>query len=349
MSTLEEEEKEEREEQEYEEEKESLQVDEGIIREERVVKNATYFFGARYNDVELVAYEEDGEEEEDHELPEDIPELHEELKESLDVEPQRDVPSIPMPLTTELFGGATISYVHCMNCKRTTSKTEEFVFLALELEPVPTQQGYKKKNLSSEAPRKRKGKKKKRNRPSKSETEEKQEELIPMLDFSPSRDEPDYLEPSLFKNDVSSALARFTSPEILHKQNLFECDECFLNKGKTVGVRRLCLQRLPRVLCLQLKVFQADFRGGYKISRNVEIQTLLDLTDYTRLGCVQSPDYELFGVICHQGNLGEGHYYNYVRKRAKWFYCSDEVVKPCSKEEAVGDPNQYLCFYRVVE
>lgn len=64
--------------------------------------------------------------------------------------------------------------------------------------------------------------------------------------------------------------------------------------------------------------------------------------------------YSLFSIVIHEGLLGQGHYYCYIRKGATWFKCNDTRVSEEVNEEfilnhAAGDgcssSNGYLLLY----
>ena len=54
--------------------------------------------------------------------------------------------------------------------------------------------------------------------------------------------------------------------------------------------------------------------------------------------------YDLFGVAEHHGGMSNGHYTAYVRSQAEWFLCDDTLVAPAD-ESSVRNCKAYLLFY----
>jgi ubiquitin C-terminal hydrolase len=61
---------------------------------------------------------------------------------------------------------------------------------------------------------------------------------------------------------------------------------------------------------------------------------------------VQGLQYQLSSIICHVGELSNGHYYNYCRDNKKWFKIDDEDVSSADDlENEVINKESYLLFY----
>lgn len=56
-------------------------------------------------------------------------------------------------------------------------------------------------------------------------------------------------------------------------------------------------------------------------------------------------NYELFGIINHEGNVFGGHYYSYIKKN-KWFIFNDNTISQV--QDIVSDKN-YCLFYRKIK
>lgn len=56
-------------------------------------------------------------------------------------------------------------------------------------------------------------------------------------------------------------------------------------------------------------------------------------------------NYELFGIINHEGNVFGGHYYSYIKKN-KWFVFDDNTISQV--QDIVSDKN-YCLFYRKIK
>ena len=58
--------------------------------------------------------------------------------------------------------------------------------------------------------------------------------------------------------------------------------------------------------------------------------------------------YQLYGIICHLGSMGGGHYISYVKYEYKgkawWFKMSDSMVREVKVEEVLNS-EAYILFY----
>ena len=55
--------------------------------------------------------------------------------------------------------------------------------------------------------------------------------------------------------------------------------------------------------------------------------------------------YDLYGVVNHQGVLGGGHYYSFVKANGMWLCFNDDQVTAAS-EASVVSQNAYILFYQ---
>jgi hypothetical protein len=55
--------------------------------------------------------------------------------------------------------------------------------------------------------------------------------------------------------------------------------------------------------------------------------------------------YDLYGVVNHQGVLGGGHYYAFVKANGMWLCFNDDQVTATS-EASVVSQNAYILFYQ---
>ncbi|KAM6497275.1 ubiquitin carboxyl-terminal hydrolase 4 [Amanita muscaria] len=171
------------------------------------------------------------------------------------------------------------------------------------------------------------------------------------------------------KVPIERCLAAFFGEEVLDKDNSWDCPIC---KVKRRATKRLSLARLPPILVVQLKRFEANGRFSDKIDTFVDYPTkFLDLTNYmppplppgidkTQLngGFPMSSDdprvqlppyrYELYAVTNHYGNLSSGHYTAFIASRGGWMYCDDSSVKSVDPRQVVNQ-KAYLLFYKRVK
>lgn len=167
-------------------------------------------------------------------------------------------------------------------------------------------------------------------------------------------------------NTLASCLRRFTQPEELGATE-YSCDKC----GRCPASKRLSIRKLPPVLSFQFKRFEyksADRSSAQKIEASVRFPASLNMAEYTTLvmkaqegerekgqkteGSYSSSDigpqamyeYDLFAVICHDGQIDNGHYTCFARYQDEWYYFDDDKVThsslgACLKSQA------YMCFY----
>ncbi|XP_060076257.1 uncharacterized protein LOC132555895 [Ylistrum balloti] len=135
----------------------------------------------------------------------------------------------------------------------------------------------------------------------------------------------------------------------------------------TITFKHFIIESPAQILVLQLSrfkqdVFSTDEPHGrlYKYAGNVMYPTELTL-----LVSKQGPSgrecarvwYELYGVICHEGDLDQGHYWCYVKKYGwnpdhlyLWHLCADSYVRRLEiDEEWPNSPFAYLLFYKQIQ
>ncbi|ETO13550.1 ubiquitin specific peptidase 4 (proto-oncogene), partial [Reticulomyxa filosa] len=146
--------------------------------------------------------------------------------------------------------------------------------------------------------------------------------------------------------------------EKLTKSDTWFCNKC--NKHME-AMKKLDIWSFPEILIVHLKRFQVLNRSGRgeKISALVDFPVRgLDLSKYVIDTELQSkPIYDLyavsvknfffFGLVCHSGGLGGGHYTAYAlnSKTDRWYYFNDSTVKPAKISEIV-DSSAYVLFYK---
>ena len=161
----------------------------------------------------------------------------------------------------------------------------------------------------------------------------------PMLDVSLEIQNKQGSERTSLK-DLHSCFRKYTRKEELDV--LYECDSC---KRKTRVTKRLRLNKLPPVLSIQLKRFE-HIGVSSKLEYHIDIPTVLDVKEYvseTNSGPI--PNYELFGVICHLGNVNTGHYLAYVKNiNGAWFKFDDATITRVTETE-VKKVNGYMLVY----
>lgn len=144
--------------------------------------------------------------------------------------------------------------------------------------------------------------------------------------------------------DLHSCFRKYTRAEELDV--LYECDFC---QKKTKVTKRLRLNRLPPVLSIQLKRFE-HIGVSSKLDYHIDIPIVLDVKDYVSESNDQNiPNYELFGIVCHLGNVNTGHYLAYVKNLSgAWFKFDDATITRTSEAE-IKKVNGYMLVYCINE
>ncbi|KAI0784536.1 cysteine proteinase [Abortiporus biennis] len=167
---------------------------------------------------------------------------------------------------------------------------------------------------------------------------------------------------------LASCLRRYTQPERL-EANEYTCVKC--GKGPS-ATKRLSIRKLPAILSFQFKRFEhksADRTAAQKIEAAVQFPASLNMLEFTTLwmkvqeggekgkghknisastsnipGPQTMYDYDLYAVICHEGQIDNGHYTSFARYQDEWYHFDDDKVTHttlghCLKSQA------YMCFY----
>jgi ubiquitin C-terminal hydrolase len=126
--------------------------------------------------------------------------------------------------------------------------------------------------------------------------------------------------------------------EIMDGENAWY-DEKDKTKKTVYKLSALC--HTPCILILHLK----RWVHLNKIHARVSAPFILDMTPYTiyKESCL----YSLFGIINHEGDIGRGHYYSYVKKD-QWYSLNDGFVQSIS-EQSLIHPENYCLFYRKIQ
>jgi len=108
-------------------------------------------------------------------------------------------------------------------------------------------------------------------------------------------------------------------------------------------LKRCALAYTPPILCIHLKRWRVNIS---KNKRKIESPLLLDITRFTIYK--EKQEYELFGILNHEGGIRGGHYYSYVLRERKWFLLNDQNVELIKPEDMIHESN-YCLFYRKIK
>ncbi|EPS95951.1 hypothetical protein FOMPIDRAFT_152388 [Fomitopsis schrenkii] len=167
---------------------------------------------------------------------------------------------------------------------------------------------------------------------------------------------------------LASCLRRFTQPEKLGP-NEYACAKC--GKASHEANKRLSLRKLPPVLSFQFKRFEhktGDKTAAQKIEAPVRFPSTINMAPYTSLAMavreregkdgtqtsalfsIPGPgsmyEYDLFAVVCHEGQIDNGHYTCFARSQDEWYRFDDDKVSHSSLRACLSSRSQaYMCFY----
>jgi len=183
---------------------------------------------------------------------------------------------------------------------------------------------------------------------------------LPLAKEFPTADKESRTSPRRGKISVRSMLNHFTRPETL--ADPVYCPSC---NSKTKTLKQHTFSKLPEVLCLHLKRF--DAAANKKISDFVAFPGYgLDMGKYLPHWCERglevkdktngensagSPKvlYDLFGTVNHKGSLHQGHYVANVKSGNCWYTCNDAFVSTAGKgdgaKEVLSSEGAYMLFY----
>jgi len=181
------------------------------------------------------------------------------------------------------------------------------------------------------------------------------------------------------KRGLAESLAEFVQGEPLEGANKYKCMTCDADGGGRLvdAMRRTCLEEVPDNLtfCLKRFTYESMIEGENKVNDRFEFPSAIDVSVYKRAYLEQphtpcEPDeFELVGVIVHQGSLQFGHYWSYVRSPGAssqesntWMCLEDTRYTPCAggvqevQEQCFGglktlngldrSDNAYVLFYQ---
>jgi ubiquitin carboxyl-terminal hydrolase 22/27/51 len=157
--------------------------------------------------------------------------------------------------------------------------------------------------------------------------------------------------------NVETCLRHFTAPEMLTDPVM--CPNC---DKKTSTKKQHVVSKLPKVLCLHLKRFNAatnkkieDFvsfpcRGlnmGPFLPQWCEVSRvpLAPSIDSLEQWVVPEIQYDLYATVNHFGNLQSGHYVSNVLVKNQWYHCNDSFIGFATEAEILRSEGAYILFY----
>jgi len=101
---------------------------------------------------------------------------------------------------------------------------------------------------------------------------------------------------------------------------------------------------LPHILVIHLKRWDYQFNKNYN---KVTFDETINIHKYTKYIDEDTCNYQLFGVINHQGNVQNGHYSSYIKKK-DWFSFDDTTITKIDTNQ-LNDQQNYCLFYRKIK
>ena len=157
------------------------------------------------------------------------------------------------------------------------------------------------------------------------------------------------------KISVELCLKQFTHPESLGDP--VDCPTCMT---KTRTRKQHTFGRLPKILCLHLKRFDAaknrkitDFVSfpahgldmGPLLPHWAEVMEGKDDILDAENGTSPQVNFDLFATLNHTGSLSQGHYVANVLVGDRWFYCNDSGVFDTTEDDVTKSDGAYVLFY----
>lgn len=142
---------------------------------------------------------------------------------------------------------------------------------------------------------------------------------------------------------VEDCLDFYCTEEVLGADSLYLCPNC---KNKVQATKQLLFYTVPKVLFITLKRFRTygDFSNLAKINDDVSFQSQLNLGPYM-CSSFSNTNFNLVGVVNHQGNVHGGHYTaDSLGRDSVWCSFSDEVVS--LGENPLFSLGYILCYVR---
>lgn len=141
--------------------------------------------------------------------------------------------------------------------------------------------------------------------------------------------------------NLQESLLQFVKDELLDGDNSYNCEQC---NEKRSAIKRTCIKKLPKFLCIQLKRFDYDWESNrsLKFDDYFEFPRKLDVSPYmyesinkvrVSTSISEEPEdsnsqntqpmdidttkkevmYDLVGIVVHSGQANAGHYYSFIK------------------------------------
>lgn len=144
---------------------------------------------------------------------------------------------------------------------------------------------------------------------------------------------------------VEEAMDQYFSREKLDGENSYKCEKC---KCGVPATKKFSIERPPKVLCIQLKRFNAV---GMKFSKPVEHNTCMDLRKYVHPQSAFARldlDYKLISMVTHVGpSSGCGHYTAIAQCASLTYHLFDDTHVTPVGDKTVSNSSAYILMYEM--
>ncbi|XP_073475482.1 uncharacterized protein [Aquarana catesbeiana] len=143
---------------------------------------------------------------------------------------------------------------------------------------------------------------------------------------------------------LMQCLKSFFQQAMLTSTDKVFCWYCKTKQDATVEVK---ISKPPKILILHLKRFEHQGRVRRKLKTNVTFPlTNLDTSPFVTSYNVKPPEYHLYSVVNHSGELESGHYTAYCKHPGtKEWNAFDDAKHFRITEDKVQSPLAYILFY----
>mmetsp|Transcript_26893 Transcript_26893/g.66318 ORF Transcript_26893/g.66318 Transcript_26893/m.66318 type:complete len:425 (+) Transcript_26893:617-1891(+) len=148
--------------------------------------------------------------------------------------------------------------------------------------------------------------------------------------------------------DLSDCLHEFFEEESLGKGNHFMCPQC---TDFRVASKHISIYKLPPILVVHLKRYSSRRHGGGHSKREEPVAFPLanaNLAQFVSSPQKVPPNYSLYGLVRHAGELHYGHYTSMVKRHGLWHEANDHKVRVVDEKSLLSNESRktaYLLFY----
>lgn len=155
---------------------------------------------------------------------------------------------------------------------------------------------------------------------------------------------------SYYSNNINNNNIRLEDLIELFLQEEKIDDLCNFCKKKSIFTLKTDIYKEPKNLIIKLQRF-LSFNSNEKLDTKIEFPIDLNIEKYI----ISKNDnfiFKLYGIIIHEGNLNNGHYYSFCKNNVyddNWYKFNDQQVEEVEEFEILNEENYknaYVLFYK---